>query len=43
MTYPGYEGHQFEIFIDRIEPERLFSFKWHPFGIDPNYDYSSEP
>jgi uncharacterized protein YndB with AHSA1/START domain len=43
MTYPGYEGHKFEMVIDRIEPETLFSFKWHPYGIDPNYDYSSEP
>jgi uncharacterized protein YndB with AHSA1/START domain len=29
--------------IDRIEPERLFSFRWHPYGIDPNVDYSGEP
>ena len=43
MTYPGYEGHPFEIVIDRIEAPRLFSFRWHPYGIDPNYDYSSEP
>ena len=43
MTYPGYEGHPFEMVIDRMEPERLFSFKWHPYGIDQNVDYSSEP
>ena len=43
MTYPGYEGHPFEIVIDRIEPERLFSFKWHPYGIDSDVDYSNEP
>lgn len=43
MTYPGHEGQPFEIFVERIEPERLFSFRWHPYGIDPNYDYSSEP
>ena len=43
MTYPGFEGHKFEIVIDKIEPERLFSFKWHPYGIDPKVDYSSEP
>ena len=43
MTYPGYEGMPFEIVIDRIEPERLFSFRWHPYGIDPDYDYSEEP
>jgi len=43
MTYPGYEGMPFEMVIDRIEPERLFSFRWHPYGIDSKVDYSSEP
>jgi uncharacterized protein YndB with AHSA1/START domain len=38
-----YEGLPFEITIDRIEPERLFSFRWHPFAIDPRMDYSNEP
>ena len=38
-----YEGMKFEIVIDRIEPKALFSFRWHPFGIDPKVDYSSEP
>ena len=43
MTYPGYEGMPFEMVVADIEPERLFSFRWHPYGIDPNYDYSDEP
>jgi uncharacterized protein YndB with AHSA1/START domain len=43
MTYPGFEGHPFEIVVDRMEPERLFSFRWHPYGIDQDYDYSGEP
>jgi uncharacterized protein YndB with AHSA1/START domain len=38
-----YEGMTFDITIDRIEPERLFSFRWHPFAIDPKVDYSHEP
>lgn len=38
-----YEGMPFEITVDRIEPERLFSFRWHPFAIDPAVDYSAEP
>ena len=33
----------FEITIDRIEPERLFSFRWHPFAIERGVDYSAEP
>jgi uncharacterized protein YndB with AHSA1/START domain len=38
-----YEGRTFEITVDRIEPRRLFSFRWHPFAVDPAVDYSSEP
>jgi uncharacterized protein YndB with AHSA1/START domain len=29
--------------IDRVEPMRLFSFRWHPYAIDPQVDYASEP
>ena len=32
MTYKG-EEVTMTIWIDRIEPEKLFSFHWHPFGI----------
>lgn len=38
-----YQGMRFEITIDRIEPQKLFSFRWHPFGVDPQVDYSKEP
>jgi len=38
-----YEGMPFEITVDRIEPERLFSFRWHPFAIERGVDYSHEP
>jgi uncharacterized protein YndB with AHSA1/START domain len=38
-----YEGTPFEITIERIEPERLFSFRWHPGAVDPGIDYSVEP
>jgi uncharacterized protein YndB with AHSA1/START domain len=38
-----YEGAAFEVTVDRIEAPRLFSFRWHPFAVDPNVDYSSEP
>jgi len=29
--------------IERLEPERLFSFRWHPGAVEPGYDYSAEP
>jgi uncharacterized protein YndB with AHSA1/START domain len=38
-----HEGMPFEISVDRIEPERLFSFRWHPFAVDRDVDYSQEP
>src|SRR5579872_967845 len=38
-----YEGIPFEITIEKMEPERLFSFRWHPGAIDPGIDYSAEP
>jgi uncharacterized protein YndB with AHSA1/START domain len=40
---PGYEGARAEFWVDRIEPEHTFSYRWHPFAIDPAVDYSSEP
>ncbi len=38
-----FEGFRFEITIDRIEPKRLFSFRWHPAALDPKVDYTNEP
>ena len=38
-----YEGLTFDIVVDRVEPERLFSFRWHPNAIDKGVDYASEP
>nr|WP_175799860.1 SRPBCC family protein [Burkholderia anthina] len=38
-----YAGAVFEIVVERVEPKQLFSFRWHPFAIDPNFDYSAEP
>ena len=38
-----YEGTAIEIMIEKMEPERLFSFRWHPGAVDPNIDYSQEP
>jgi uncharacterized protein YndB with AHSA1/START domain len=43
ITYPGYEHLTMEVQIDRIEPERLLSWRWHPAAIDPAVDYSQEP
>jgi uncharacterized protein YndB with AHSA1/START domain len=38
-----YEGMPFEITIEQMEPERLFSFRWHHFAVERGVDYSAEP
>lgn len=38
-----YRGHPAEFFIERIDPPRCFSFRWHPFALDKSIDYSKEP
>lgn len=43
ITYPGYEHLRWEAVVQQMEPERLFSFTWHPYAIDPNVDYTGEP
>lgn len=42
-TFPGYEHLTIEMRIERMDPERLFSFRWHPFEVDRSKDYSAEP
>jgi len=39
VTSPGYEHLTMDITIDRVEPERFFSWRWQPGGMedqDPN-------
>jgi uncharacterized protein YndB with AHSA1/START domain len=43
MTYPGYEHLKWEATVEKMEPEKLFSFTWHPYAVDPKADYSDEP
>ena len=43
ITSRGYEHVVMSITIERIEPERLFSFRWHPYAVEPGVDYSAEP
>ena len=41
ILYPGYEDWKFESTIERMEPEHLFSYRWHPYP-EPGMD-QSEP
>jgi uncharacterized protein YndB with AHSA1/START domain len=43
LTIPNYDHLTLEMQIERIEPEHYFSYRWHPYAIDPEVDYSTEP
>jgi uncharacterized protein YndB with AHSA1/START domain len=42
ITHPGYEHVVWQATVKEMQPERLFSFTWHPYGVDPKVDYSKE-
>lgn len=43
ITHKGYEHLTLEITMERMEPERLVTWRWHPNAVDPTVDYSNEP
>jgi uncharacterized protein YndB with AHSA1/START domain len=43
ITHPGYEHIVWDVLIERLEPERLMSWRWHPAAVDSSVDYSQEP
>lgn len=43
IRYPGYEHLVMEVEVQKVEPQHLFSFHWHPYAVEPGVDYSSEP
>jgi uncharacterized protein YndB with AHSA1/START domain len=42
ITHPGYEHITWRGVLQAMEPERLFSFTWHPYALEPGVDYSGE-
>lgn len=36
-------GLAWRILVEEIRPMTLFSFRWHPFAVDPTEDYDDEP
>jgi uncharacterized protein YndB with AHSA1/START domain len=42
LTHPGYEHLRMTVFVQKIEPERYFSYTWHPYAIDAKVDYTKE-
>jgi uncharacterized protein YndB with AHSA1/START domain len=43
VTHPGYEHLTWDVVIERMEAERLLSWRWHPAAVDAKADYSREP
>lgn len=43
ITHPGFEHITMEIWVERMDAETLFSYRWHPYPMDPEVDYSQEP
>src|SRR5688572_13713448 len=43
VTIPGYQHLTMDITIERLEPERVFSWRWHPGAPGPGDDFSAEP
>jgi uncharacterized protein YndB with AHSA1/START domain len=39
----SHAGHPLELLVERVEPMRLFSFRWHPYAVDKTADFSNEP
>jgi len=42
ITHCGHEHVWFDVVIERIEPQELLSYRWHPYAIDPTVDYTKE-
>lgn len=43
ITIPEYDHLTLEIRIERMDAQSLFSYRWHPYAIEPDVDYSTEP
>lgn len=42
ILVPGFDHIKWNAVVQKIEPERLFSYTWHPYAIDASKDYSDE-
>ena len=43
ITSKGYEHLKLQLEVQALQPESYFAYRWHPYAVDPNVDYSSEP
>lgn len=38
-----FRGRTFSFEVERVEAPRVIAFRWHPYAVDPDHDYSQEP
>ena len=43
LTFRNFEHVTMTLWIETMEPERFFSFRWHPYAIEAGVDFSAEP
>ena len=43
ITIKNYDHVTMSIWIETMEPERFFSFRWHPYAVEAGVDYAAEP
>src|SRR6516164_8662339 len=42
LTICNYEHVWFDVVVERIQPQYLFAYRWHPYAVDPAIDYTQE-
>jgi uncharacterized protein YndB with AHSA1/START domain len=43
LTMRNYDHVTLTIWIETMEAERFFSFRWHPYAVEEGVDYAAEP
>lgn len=42
ITFEGYEHVLIDFMVEQLQPEQRFVYRWHPYCVDPEVDYSKE-
>ncbi len=42
ITIRNYDHIWFDAVVERIQPQDVFAYHWHPYAVDPAVDYSQE-
>lgn len=42
ITIEGFTHIQFDVIVERVEPQQVLAFRWHPYAVDRKIDYEKE-